>query len=113
MDTVQRFDRVADYILDCFAAGNTSVSKDDVIDDDGTVLGEEVFAVLWEIRRDRRVIGDDNKPFRALDTLAQAWGDGFALASGDDLTEDDETVSSVLSAYRAAPTPLPARGPAP
>ncbi|MCZ7862470.1 hypothetical protein O9X98_13940 [Agrobacterium salinitolerans] len=111
MDAVQRFDRVADYLLDNFAAGNACVSKDDVIDDHGTILGEEAFAVLALIRKEGVLIGDDNRPTDALDTFVQAWNQGFELASGDDLTDDNEPVSAVLAAYRSAPAAALASGP--
>ncbi len=110
MDAVQRFDRVADYLLDNFASGNACVSKDDVIDDHGTILGEEAFAVLALIRKEGVLIGD-NRPTEALDTFVQAWNQGFELASGDDLTEDDEPVSAVLAAYRSPPAAAPTSGP--
>lgn len=102
MDAVQRFDRVADYLLECFANGHETVSKDDVIDDVGTVLSTEAFFVLDEIRKSGVVIDDDGKAVEALDTFVQAWSQGYDLASGNDLTDDDEPVSAVLSEYRAA-----------
>lgn len=113
MDTVERFDRVADYLIECFAGGNDSVSKDDVIDYDGTVLGDEAFEVLALIRRDAVLIGGDGKPAEALDTFVQAWSQGFDLASGNDLTDGDEAVSSVLAAYRAIPVSVHKSGPTP
>jgi hypothetical protein len=103
MDTVERFDRIADYLNECFAGGNASVSKDDVIDDDGTVLGAEAFEVLALIRSEGLLIGGDGNPAEALETFVQSWSQGFDLASGDDLTDSDEPVSSVLSAYRTSP----------
>lgn len=113
MDTVERFDRVADYLIECFASGNDSVSKDDVIDDDGTLLGDEAFEVLALIRREAVLIGGDGKPAEALETFVQAWNQGFDLASGDDLTDSDESVSSVLAAYRSIPRSAPTSGPRP
>ncbi|MDW9481767.1 hypothetical protein GOB57_24265 [Sinorhizobium meliloti] len=102
MDTTQRFDRIADYLLDSFSGGNASVSKHDVIDDDGTILGDEAFAVLRNILNQGLVIGD-GRPVNALQTLVQAWSEGFEMASGDDLTDDDEHVGAVFAAYRAKP----------
>jgi hypothetical protein len=111
MDTVERFDKVADYLLECFANGETTVSKDDVIDDAGTVLSNEAFAVLGEIRENGVSIGDDNKAVDALDTFVQAWSQGYDLASGNDLTGDDEPVSAVLSEYRSARPSVAPTGP--
>ncbi|MCV9964139.1 hypothetical protein OIU34_19845 [Pararhizobium sp. BT-229] len=108
MDTVERFDRVADYLIECFAGGNASVSKDDVIDDDGTVLGAEAFEVLALIRSEGVLIGGYGNAAEALETFVQAWSQGFELASGDDLTASDETVSSVLASYRTSPRVVPA-----
>ncbi|MBY3432853.1 hypothetical protein HFN89_01515 [Rhizobium laguerreae] len=112
MDAVQRFDRVADYLLERFANGETSVSKYDVIDDGGTVLSAEVFAVLSEIRDGAQSVGvADNKAVEALETFAQAWHQGYDLASANDLTEDDETVSAALSAYRSVQADKRSAGP--
>jgi hypothetical protein len=101
MDTVERFDRVADYLLECFSNGEATVSKDDVIDDAGTVLSTEAFAVLDEIRESGLSIGD-GKAVEALDTFVQAWNQGYDLASGNDMTDNDDPVSAVLSQYRLA-----------
>jgi hypothetical protein len=112
MDAIERFDRVTDYLLESFSTGNACVSKDDVIDDEGTRLGDEAFAILALIGKEGVLIGGDNRPTEALATFVQAWGQGFELASGDDLTDDGEPVSSVLSDYRAAAVVAPS-GPAP
>ncbi|MCS4090232.1 hypothetical protein [Rhizobium sp. BK176] len=110
MDAVQRFDKVADYLLECFSNGQETVSKHDVIDDAGTVLSTEAFAVLDEIRESGVSIGD-GKAVEALDTFVQAWSQGYDLASGNDLTDDDEAVSAVLSAYRSAKPAVAPAGP--
>lgn len=98
-------------MLECFANGHESVSKDDVIDNACTVLSTEAFDVLDEIRESGLSIGDDNKAVEALDTFVQAWHQGYDLASGNDLTSDDETVNAVLSEYRSAKPTAAATGP--
>jgi hypothetical protein len=110
MDAAQRFNRVADYLLECFANGQETVSKDDVIDDDGTVLSTEAFAVLDEIRESGVSLGN-GKAVEALDTFVQAWCQGYDLASGSDMTNDDEPVSAVLLEYRSAKPAVAASGP--
>ena len=112
MDTRERLDRIADYLAESFSGGITSLSRHDVIDDDGTVLGREVVAVVRLARREKLVVGDDNVVVEALDTFADAWGQGFDMASGDDMVTDEETVKEIVMNYvdnaPASPAPTPA-----
>lgn len=100
MDTKARIQRVVDFLTESFSGGNMSLSKEDVIDDAGTALGDEVFGIIADARAERISVGDGNSVIEALDVLASAWSQGFELANGGDLVSDDgETVAGVLFQY--------------
>lgn len=113
MEIQQRFDRIAQYLADNFAGGNLAVSKRDIIDDRETELGHEVADVLKVIGREGLAIGRDHIVVDALSDFAAAWGQGFSLASGEDMVTDSENVADIICDYAASLKPTSSAAPSP
>jgi hypothetical protein len=100
MDTRERIDRVVNYIAEQFSNGWNSISKLDEIDEAGTLMGEEVYAVLRLAHKERIAVGENDVVIDALVTMHSAWSDGFENASADDFVNDDyDTVKSAIMAH--------------
>lgn len=100
MDTKARIERIVNFLTESFSGGNMSVSREDIIDDAETALGDEVFEIIYAARTERLSVGDGNSVVDALDVFASAWDQGFELANGGDLVSDDGvTIADVLFQY--------------
>jgi hypothetical protein len=114
MTTQERIDKLVEWLATSFAVGDKTMSKDDEYDDAGTTLRAEIRECLQAAAKEKIVLGEDGVVREALATFAAPWGQGFELASGDDLVTDSDTVADVIcdhydnvimAAREAAPAP--------
>ena len=86
-------DDVCNHLADQFSCGTMSIHVDDEMSD-GRSLADAMAEAMAAPELDGEM------PIRqALQTIMDVWGSGFELASGDDLANDDETVSEIVFAH--------------
>lgn len=99
MDKIDRLHRLVDHLAETFSGGNSSISNDDEIGG-GANVSREVESMtqsFTDAELDR--LGAVSL-MEALVTLSEAWGQGYDMASGDDLVNDDnETVQEIVCQY--------------
>ena len=113
MNKLERLHRLVGHLAETFSGGNSSISNDDEIVG-GINVQREVEKMTQSFSHAELAQIGAGDLMEALITLSNGWDEGYDLASGDDLVNDDnDTVQDIVCRYfddlNAAPAALAMR----